>query len=91
VSNLGQYLWYVNTIEHVRLFGGMSGVAYALFGYIWMKGEHEPEQGMILHPSTIQFMLFWLVICMLGMVGNIANAAHVVGLAAGVACGLARL
>jgi GlpG protein len=44
-----------------------------------------------LHPSTIQFMLFWLVICMLGMVGNIANAAHVVGLLAGVACGLARL
>jgi GlpG protein len=91
VSNLGEYLWEMNTLGQVHLFGGMSGVAYALFGYIWMKGENEPEQGMILHPSTIQFMLFWLVICMLGMVGNIANAAHVVGVLVGVACGLARL
>jgi GlpG protein len=91
VSNVGEYLWEANTLGQVHLFGGMSGVAYALFGYIWMKGENEPEQGMILHPSTVQFMLFWLVICMLGMVGHIANAAHVVGLLAGVACGLARL
>lgn len=69
----------------------MSGVAYALFGYIWMKGQHEPEQGMILHPSTVQTMLFWLVLCMMGFVGNVANAAHVVGVAVGIICGLARL
>jgi GlpG protein len=91
VSNMGEYLWEVNWFGHAQLFGGMSGVAYALFGYIWMKGEHEPEQGMFLHPSTVQFMLFWLVLCMLGFMGNIANAAHVVGVAVGVACGLARL
>jgi GlpG protein len=91
VSNLGEYLWEMNTLGYVGLFGGMSGVAYALFGYIWMKGENEPEQGMILHPSTIQFMLFWLVVCMLGMIGNVANAAHVVGALVGIACGLARL
>jgi GlpG protein len=90
-SNLGEYLWEVNSTGHAALFGGMSGVAYALFGYIWMKGENEPEQGMILHPSTVQFMLFWLVVCMLGFMGNIANAAHVVGLVVGIACGLARL
>jgi GlpG protein len=90
-SNLGEYLWEVNTMGHAALFGGMSGVAYALFGYIWMKGENEPEQGMVLHPSTVQIMLLWLVFCMLGFVGNIANAAHLVGLAVGVMCGLARL
>jgi GlpG protein len=90
-SNLGEYLWMMNSIGHAELFGGMSGVAYALFGYIWMKGENEPEQGMILHPSTVQIMLLWLVACMLGFVGNIANAAHVVGLLVGVACGLARV
>jgi GlpG protein len=91
VSNLGEYLWEVNSLGHAQFFGGMSGVAYALFGYIWMKGENEPEQGMILHPSTVQFMLFWLVVCMLGMIGNVANAAHVVGAVVGIACGLARL
>ena len=80
--------------EFVRIcpvFGGMSGVVYALFGYIWMKGQNEPEQGMILHPSTVQTMLFWLVVCMMGFVGNVANAAHVVGVAVGIVCGLAQL
>ena len=69
----------------------MSGVVYALFGYIWMKGQNEPEQGMILHPSTVQTMLFWLVLCMMGWVGNVANTAHVVGVAVGIVCGLAQL
>jgi GlpG protein len=55
-----------------------------------MKGRHEPEQGMILHPSSVQTMLFWLVLCMTGLVGNIANAAHVIGLVVGILFGLAR-
>jgi GlpG protein len=91
VSNLGEYLYEVNTYGHVQLFGGMSGVAYALFGYIWVKGQNEPEQGMMLHPRTIQTMLIWLLLCMMGFAGNIANAAHLVGVAVGIVCGLARL
>jgi GlpG protein len=89
VSNLGEYIYEANTLGHAGLFGGMSGVVYALFGYIWMKGQHEPEQGMILHPSTVQVMLLWLVLCMMSFVGNVANAAHVVGVAVGIVCGLA--
>ena len=38
-----------------HLFGGMSGVLCGLFGYIWMKGLYEPEQGMILHPNSVSF------------------------------------
>ena len=53
---------------------------YALFGYIWMKGLHEPEQGMGVHPNTVNIMMLWLVVCMTGMLGPIANAAHVMGL-----------
>jgi GlpG protein len=90
-SNLGEYLYEVNNYGHARTFGGMSGVVYALFGYIWMKGQNEPEQGMFLHPATVQTMLIWLVLCMTGLMGNIANAAHVVGVAAGIVCGLAQL
>jgi GlpG protein len=56
-----------------------------------MKGRYEPEQGMILHPSTVQTMLIWLVLCMSGAFGDIANAAHVVGMVAGILFGLARL
>jgi GlpG protein len=90
-SNLGQYLW-MERIEpgEFHHFVGFSGVVYALFGYIWMKGLYEPEQGMILHPNSITIMLLWLVLCMTGTIGPIANAAHLVGLVVGVAFGVLR-
>jgi GlpG protein len=91
VSNLGQFLW----MEHhdpggLHLFEGMSGVIYALFGYIWMKGLYEPEQAMAVHPNNVFIMLLWLVVCMSGTLGPVANAAHFVGLAAGIVLGLMR-
>jgi rhomboid protease GlpG len=93
LSNLGQHYYDMQHLDPGRphIFGGLSGVCYAMFGYLWMKGQYEPEQGMILHPNTITMMLFWLVLCMTGLVGPIANAAHVVGLLVGVAFGLLRL
>ncbi len=91
LSNLGQHFYTAQADPgKFHLFGGLSGVVYALFGYLWMKGQYEPEQGMILHPNTITTMLFWLVLCMTGWVGSIANAAHVVGLVVGVAFGVLR-
>jgi len=42
------------------------------------------------HPNTVTIMLFWLVLCMTGYVGNIANAAHVAGLVVGVVFGVFR-
>ena len=89
-SNVGQYVYNLHFANPFQPFGGMSGVVYALFGYVWMKGRHEPEQGMILHPKSIQTMLIWLVLCMTGLLGPIANAAHVFGLVMGVLFGLAR-
>jgi GlpG protein len=91
ISNLGQYL-YMERVDpgEPQMFGGLSGVSCALFGYIWMKGLYEPEEGMILHPNSITFVLLWLAICMTGAVGPIANAAHVVGLIVGVAFGVLR-
>ncbi len=91
LSNLGQYVYMDKASnDGLHVFGGLSGVAYAFFGYLWMKGQYEPEQGMILPQSTISMMLFWLFVCMTGMVGPIANAAHVVGLLVGVAFGVLR-
>jgi GlpG protein len=91
LSNLGQY-YYMTTYaqDKLHLFGGLSGVGYAMFGYLWMKGMYEPEQGMILHPNTISMMLIWLVLCMTGMLGPIANAAHIVGLVVGIIFGVLR-
>ncbi len=89
-SNLGQYAYMVNFYPIPLPFGGMSGVIYALFGYVWIKSLYEPEQGMRLHPRAVWNMLLWLVLCMTGFIGPIANAAHVVGLVVGVLYGLAR-
>lgn len=85
VSNLAQFAYDGYTSPY---FGGMSGVIYALFGYVWMKGRHEPAGGLFLSQRTVTYMLFWLVFCMTGAVGMIANAAHVAGLVFGVLVGL---
>jgi GlpG protein len=91
VSNLGQYL-YMDRFQPggAHSFGGLSGVGYALFEYLWIKGRFEPEQGMILHPNTSRMMFVWLFLCMTGALGPIANAAHVVGLFVGIAFGVLR-
>jgi GlpG protein len=90
VSNLGQYV-YVQVFYPVLVpWVGFSGVGYAMFGYLWMKGLYEPEQGMVLHPSTVRIMLFWLLLGFAGFM-NMANGAHLAGLIAGVVFGLARL
>jgi GlpG protein len=95
-SNVGQYLYDVYFTQHLVPFGGISGVVFALFGYIWMKGEIEPHQGMRLHPSSVRMILLWLILGFTGVMGrafglHLANGAHLVGLVVGVLFGLARL
>jgi GlpG protein len=70
-------------------FGGMSGVLYGLFGYMWMKTLYDPELGLSLSPRTVIAMIAWLFLCMTGVAGPIANTAHVVGLIVGVVIGAA--
>jgi GlpG protein len=36
----------------------------------------------------VNTLLIWLVVCMTGMIGPVANAAHFVGLVVGVVAGL---
>jgi GlpG protein len=71
------------------VFGGMSGVVYGLFGYIWMKARFEPISGFFMDQYTVTIMMVWFFACLLGVVGSIANTAHGVGLLAGVAIGYA--
>ena len=83
-SNLVQFFWAG------PLFGGMSGVCFALFGFLWMKTRFEPERGLYLRNQTIYFILGWMVLCFTGILGPIANAAHVGGLICGAAIALVR-
>lgn len=83
VSNVAQYLW-----SGSANFGGMSGVVYALVGFIAVRQRTVPHPLITVPPALIGFMLFWLVLCMTGVVdyfiaGSVANAAHVGGLIAG--------
>ncbi len=88
-SNVGQFIYMLNFTQQLNPWVGFSGVVYALFGYIWMKGQYEPEQGMIFHPSTVRIMLLWLLLGFSGF-GNLANGAHGAGLILGALFGLAR-
>jgi GlpG protein len=101
-SNLIQFIlpdvFSFNLAERIRQgdvtlgtigFGGMSGVCFALFGYLAGKAVYAPEPGLSIPSDSIYFMMFWLVICMTGAVGSIANTAHVAGLVFGLVLAVA--
>lgn len=83
-------------------FGGMSGVVFALAGYLWMKGLADPEDGLSLDQRSVNWMLGWLLLGIIAPLTagpepppvfpyNMANMAHGVGLGVGMAFGLLRL
>ncbi len=80
-SNLAQY------VVSGPNFGGMSGVVYGLLGYVWMQGRFHPASQLSLEPQTVTLMIVWFFLCLSGLVGPVANTAHGVGLAAGIAWG----
>lgn len=81
VSNLAQYL------ISSPYFGGMSGVVYGLLGYCWMKSKYDPGSKIYLHRITVYMMIVWYFLCLTGLLGRMANAAHTAGLIIGVAWG----
>lgn len=67
--------------------GGMSGVIYGLAGYAWIVGRKDPASGIGLNQQSWLILLIWLVLCFTGMLGRIANTAHVAGLLIGLGWG----
>ncbi len=69
-------------------FGGLSGVVYALLGYSWLRTRLQPDCGLAMPPALMGFMLVWLVLGFLDMLGTpTANMAHLAGLLIGLAQG----
>ena len=68
-------------------FGGLSGVLYAMFGYVWMQAQFNRRAYIALDQQFVFIMLGWFVLCWTGLIGNIANWAHTGGLLIGVAWG----
>ncbi|MFG6667557.1 rhomboid family intramembrane serine protease [Halomonas sp. HNIBRBA4712] len=85
-SNLAQYA--TGTV----LFGGMSGVVYALLGHVWLVSRKRPQSGFFVPNMLVVFMLGWMVFTMTSLAervgfGNVANEAHLGGLLVGLATG----
>ncbi|GHA95900.1 rhomboid family intramembrane serine protease [Modicisalibacter luteus] len=85
-SNLAQYA--TGTV----LFGGMSGVDYALLGYVWLMSRRAPRSGFFVPQMLVVFMLGWMVFTMTDFAepigfGNVANEAHLGGLLVGLLTG----
>lgn len=89
ISNAAQF-W----VTGPSLFGGMSGVVYALLGFCWVAGWLQPNWGISIPGPMVVLMIGWLLVCMSGLIevlgfGTIANGAHLGGLSVG--CGLGLL
>jgi len=85
-ANLAQYA--TGTV----LFGGMSGVDFALLGYVWLMSRRAPRSGFFVPQMLVVFMLGWLVFAMTDVAalvgfGNVANEAHLGGLVVGLVLG----
>ncbi len=82
-----------NLVTHwTILAGGMSGVVYGLFGYVWMKMIFDRRSGLQVSFSNTAILLVWLVICMAPGFEDwfgfrVGNWSHGIGLAVGLAIG----
>lgn len=81
ISGLGQY-WFSGAN-----FGGLSGVVYALMGYLWILNHYRPDIQLTIPKPIIGFMLVWLILGFVQPYMAIANAAHTLGLISGMALG----
>jgi GlpG protein len=80
---------YIQNYFSSPWFGGLSGVVYALMGYVWLRGERDPASGIRLERGMIIFAVLWIVAGWLNWFGfNMANGAHVAGLLVGLAMAL---
>jgi GlpG protein len=81
---------------HIPAFGGMSGVVYGLFGYVFIKSRFDSREPYFLSPGTTFIAMLWFALCILrdvppfdqmlsDVIPPIANTAHAVGLITGAA------
>jgi GlpG protein len=68
-------------------FGGLSGVIYALVGYLWARGHADPSSGIALPNRLVLFFVAWMALGFSGLlkdvIGSMANYCHLGGFAAG--------
>jgi len=88
VSSTAQLAWSDDTGL------GFSGVAYAFLGFMWAGRRRWVAFATVVNRDTIGLFVAWLFLCVvLSFTGawNVGNAAHVAGLAYGLAAGAAAV
>jgi len=69
-------------------FGGLSGVVYGVFGFVWMHARYDRRRHYSMSGSDSVLIMLWFVGCATGLFGPIANVGHAGGLLAGLLLGL---
>ncbi len=70
-------------------FGGLSGVVYALIGYVWLHGVRDPVPHVALPNGLFIFTVALMVAEWFGVMGfEIATGAHTAGMVIGLAMAL---
>jgi GlpG protein len=87
ISNTTQYVFGGPPGFPTVRFGGMSGVVFGLFAYIWMWQLIDPRKGLSLPTSLIWFMIISLVAMTALNLSMIADEAHMGGFFAGIVYG----
>jgi len=78
ISNLGQFLVTGPN------FGGLSGVVYALVGYVWFMGWLAPQKGLYISKPVVGFLMVWMLLGFVDLLPvNMANTAHLLGMITG--------
>jgi GlpG protein len=80
VSSAAQLAWS----DEVGI--GFSGVAYALFGFMWIARPRWPSFARVVNRDTVLLFLVWFVLCIAATwtgMWNVGNAAHAGGLVYG--------
>ncbi|WP_372369090.1 rhomboid family intramembrane serine protease [Candidatus Uabimicrobium sp. HlEnr_7] len=82
ISNVAEF------VMSPSYFGGMSGVLYGQFGYLWIRGRLDKTRDwdIYLTDSVIKFAIIWFFLCWL-VIPDIANYAHTGGLLSGMLWG----
>lgn len=79
ISNITQ------AVFSTALFGGMSGVVYALLGYLLAMNKANPSYRGKIANNIAYVLIIFMVVAALGLLGHgIANAAHLSGFIVGI-------
>lgn len=88
LSNIAQ-----DWMSSYGIFGGMSGVVYALLGYLFIIKKLNPRYPAGIQDNIAYFLIGFMLISAIGLLGDgIADTAHITGFIIGIlfACWRAR-